>query len=58
VNNDDLNAEWKLYGLEFTEFGGSGNGLNVFVSDVTPRESASNPLAFVVDFTLLVGGRV
>lgn len=58
VNNDDLNAEWKLYGLEFTEFGGSGDGLNVFVSDVTPRESAGNPLAFVVDFTLLVGGRV
>jgi hypothetical protein len=57
VNNDDLNASWKLYGLEFTEFGGSGDGLNVFPQRVIPRETADSPLAIVVDFTFLVGDR-
>lgn len=57
VNNDNLNAKWSLHGLEFTDFGGTGGGLNVFAAEITPRETPDQPLSVTVDFRLLVGDR-
>lgn len=58
VNNDNLNAEWTLHGLEFSEWGGTSGGLNVFAAEITPRENPDEPLAVTIDFRLLVGQRV
>jgi len=58
VNNDNLNAEWTLYGLEFTEWGGTSGGLNIFAAEITPRETPQEPLAITLDFRLLVGQRI
>jgi len=57
VNNDNPNAKWTLHGLEFTDFGGTGGGLNVFAAEITPRETPDQPLSVTVDFRLLVGDR-
>ena len=58
VNNDNLNAKWTLYGLEFSEWGGTSGGLNVFSAEITPREVPDQPLTVIIDFRLLVGQRV
>lgn len=58
VNNDNLNAKWTLHGLEFSDFGGTSGGLNVFAAEFTPRETPDQPLAVLLDFRLLVGDRV
>lgn len=56
IDYNSLSAEWQLYGLEYSDRISDGNGIPVFIQDITPRRIPG--LKIPVDLTLLVGDRL
>lgn len=58
VNFSDLQADWKLYGYDFTDRVNNGDGIPVFITKVDPQPDPNRPLSIPVTVNMLVGDRL